>query len=139
MRAEMELISEDVFGLPGQNLTADELLVLVALANGNSPDLIGHVLNADSRAIRYIESSIKNKLGAKTHPHMITRGFTLGLLMSQALCLLLCIMSVAELNQDFTRPRSQRRARTMAEHSRTYRLNSGAVAGGPPHQLTVIV
>lgn len=43
---------------------------------------------------------------------MITRGFTLGVLVPNALCILLCLATVLEADHSFTRPRSQRRQRT---------------------------
>jgi hypothetical protein len=62
---------------------------------------------------------------------MITRGFTLGVLVPQALCLMLCVIAALEVDTDFNRPRSQRRSRTLTENSRTVRT-SLAAAGGPP-------
>ena len=132
MQALLEVQGEDVVGLPGQNLTQDELLVLTGLANGDSPNKIGANLKVDTLTVRHIESSIKAKLGAKTHPHMIARGFTLGVLFSRALCLFLAVISVAEHPGDTMRTRSGRRSRTAPASTRVVRVAS-STAGGKGH------
>lgn len=132
MQAVNEVAGEDVIGFPGQNLTTDELTVLVGLANGESPSQIGAGIHADTVTMRHIESSIKSKLGAKTHPHMIARGFTLGVLSSRALCILLALSSVAEHPGDALRTRSGRRSRT-APTSLRYVRSSPSTAGGKGH------
>lgn len=132
MQAVNEVVGEDVIGFPGQNLTTDELVVLVGLANGESPSQIGAGIHADTVTMRHIESSIKSKLGAKTHPHMIARGFTLGVLCSRALCMLLALSSVAEHPNDTLRTRTGRRSRT-APTSMRYTRSSPSTAGGKGH------
>lgn len=132
MQAILEVQGEEVVGLPGQNLTQDELLVLTSLANGDSPNKIGACLKVDTPTLRHIESSIKAKLGAKTHPHMIARGFTLGVLFSRALCLFLAVISVAEHPGDTMRTRSGRRSRTVPTSTRVVRVAS-STAGGKGH------
>lgn len=129
MQAILEVTGEDVVGLPGQNLTQDELLVLTGLANGDSPNKIGATLQVDTSTMRHIEASIKAKLGAKTHPHMIARGFTLGVLFSRALCLFLAIVSVAEHPGDTMRTRGGRRSRTAPTSTRVVRTTSNTVGG----------
>ncbi|MBK3511294.1 hypothetical protein [Pseudomonas sp. MF6747] len=136
MQAVHEVVGEDVIGFPGQNLTNDELAVLVGLANGESPSQIGAGIKADTVAMRHIESSIKSKLGAKTHPHMIARGFTLGVLCSRALCILLALSSVAEHPSDALRTRSGRRSRTTPTAIR-YVRSSPSTAGGKGHNSQV--
>ncbi|MEH6353838.1 helix-turn-helix transcriptional regulator [Pseudomonas sp. 3JA] len=131
MQAILEVTGEDVVGLPGQNLTQEELFVLTGLANGENPSSIGARLQIDSSTIRHIETSIKAKLGAKTHPHMIARGFTLGVLFSRALCLFLAVISVAEHPGDTMRTRSGRRSRTTPASTRVVRTNGSA--GGKGH------
>lgn len=119
-----EVIGEDVVGIPGQNLTQTELRVIVGLANGKAPSVIGAEVQADTLSMRHLEASIKAKLGAKTHPHMIARGFTLGVLFPRALCMLLAVLSAAENDHDAFRTRSQRRSRTPITYTRITRTSA---------------
>ena len=128
MQLIQDVIGEDVIGLTGQNLTKDELLVLVGLANGESPNKIGASLNADALAMRHIEASIKAKLGAKTQPNMIARGFTLGVLVPRALCLLLSVLCATEHTSDTNRNQT-RRPRNTSE-SRLTRSSNTKMASG---------
>lgn len=104
---------EDVIGTPGQNLTKDELTLLVHHADGTQPDCLADALGTSSSHIRQLESSLRAKLGAKTKPHMVGRGFVLGVLMTRALCLLLTVASVnTALNgEDVLRTRNNRTSR----------------------------
>lgn len=61
------------------------------------------------------------KLGAKNKAHMITRGFTLGVLVPNALCLLLAFAAALEVDHTFTRPRTPRRQRGGSEVVRVLR------------------
>ena len=131
MNARVQIHGEEVIGYPGQNLTHSELFVLVKTAEGFPTPVIAQELHMDDTGLRLVERSILSKLGAKNKAHMITRGFTLGVLVPQALCLMLCLMAALEVDTDFNRPRSQRRSRTLTEHSRTVRT-SLASSGGPP-------
>lgn len=131
MNARVQIHGEEVIGYPGQNLTDSELFVLVKTAEGFPSPVIAQELNMDDTGLRMVERNILSKLGAKNKAHMITRGFTLGVLVPQALCLMLCVIAALEVDTDFNRPRSQRRSRTLTEHSRTVRT-SLAAAGGPP-------
>jgi DNA-binding CsgD family transcriptional regulator len=131
MNARVQIHGEEVIGYPGQNLTDSELFVLVKTAEGFPTPVIAQELNIDDTSMRMVERNILSKLGAKNKAHMITRGFTLGVLVPQALCLMLCVIAALEVDTDFNRPRSQRRSRTLTEHSRTVRT-SLASAGGPP-------
>lgn len=126
MQAEKEIQGEDVVGVPGQALTWRELRVLVGLADGETPNTIAAAINADKVAIRYIEASIKAKLGAKTHPHMIARGFTLGVLFPRALCLLLAFLCVAETDFDAMRNRTPRNSRAPSTATRLARAAAGS-------------
>lgn len=132
MQADMEVHGEEVIGRPGQALSRAELRVLVGLADGETPTAISAALGVEKTAIRYYETSIRAKLGAKTHPHMIARGFTLGVLLPRALCLLLCTVSALEVDHDFMRPRSQRRTRSAPEHSRLVKSSPAAAGGSRP-------
>lgn len=125
-----EIQGEEVIGVPGQNLTVKELLVLVGLADGDSPSAIGDKIKADKLTVRHLEASVKAKLGAKTHPHMIARGFTLGVLLPRALCLLLAVLSVAQGDFDGMRNRSPRNGRTPSSHSRLARAGRSSARGG---------
>ena len=131
MNARIQIHGSEVIGHPGQNLTQDELFVLVKTAEGFPTPVIAAELNIDDAGMRLVERNILGKLGAKNKAHMITRGFNLGVLIPQALCLMLCVIASLEVDDDFNRPRSQRRSRTLTEHSRTVRT-SPASAGGPP-------
>lgn len=136
MQLVQDVIGEDVIGLTGQNLTKDELLVLVGLANGDSPNKIGASLNADALAMRHIEASIKAKLGAKTQPNMIARGFTLGVLIPRALCLLLSVLCATEHTDNSNRNQTRRNSRTTTA-SRLARNTISRSSSGPDNHLDV--
>ena len=136
MQLIQDVIGEDVVGLTGQNLTKDELLVLVGLANGDSPNKIGASLNADALAMRHIEASIKAKLGAKTQPNMIARGFTLGVLIPRALCLLLSVLCATEHTDDSNRNQTRRNSRTTPA-SRLARNTISRSSSSPDNYLDV--
>lgn len=112
MHASAEIQGQEVIGMPGQNLTQHELFVLVGLAEGIPSQVIAERMHAEPIALRQVESAIQAKLGAKNKAHMITRGFTLGVLVPNALCILLCLAAVLEADHQFMRPRSQRRTRS---------------------------
>ncbi|MCD5980540.1 LuxR C-terminal-related transcriptional regulator [Pseudomonas quasicaspiana] len=131
MNACVQIHGDEVIGYAGQNLTDRELFVLVKTAEGFPTPVIAEELSLDDAGMRQVERNILSKLGAKNKAHMITRGFTLGVLVPQALCLMLCVIAVLEVDTDFNRQRSQRRSRTLTETSRSVRT-SPASAGGPP-------
>jgi len=131
LNACAQIQGEEVIGLPGQNLTENELFVLVSLAEGVPTPVIAEKMQLDTLGMRQVESSIAGKLAAKNKVHMITRGFTLGVLIPQALCVLLCFISALEIDQDFTRPKSQRRSRSLTEHSRCMRGFTSPAGGSP--------
>lgn len=132
MHAAMEVTGEDVIGLPGQTLSSTELLTLVGLADGVPTQIIAEQLQLDDFAINQIERGIQRKLGAKNRLHMVTRGFTLGVLVPRALCVLLCLSAALEVDHDLFRPRLQRRSRSTLETVRTTRLSQEAGAGRAP-------
>lgn len=132
MHAAMEVTGEDVIGLPGQTLSSTELLTLVGLADGVPTQIIAEQLQLDDFAINQIERGIQRKLGAKNRLHMVTRGFTLGVLVPRALCVLLCLSAALEVDHDLFRPRLQRRSRSNLETVRTTRLSQEAGAGRAP-------
>lgn len=132
MNAVMEVTGEDVLGLPGEALTAEELNTLVGLADGIPTVKLAHQLGLDEYTVGQIERAIQRKLGARNRLHMITRGFTLGVLVPRALCLLLCVVSALEVDHDLFRQRFQRRPRTNNEVVRILRTSPNACAGTAP-------
>lgn len=117
----MEITGEDVIGLSGQQLTAPELRVLVGLADGETPSQISQAVQVPASSLRHIEASIQAKLGAKTKPHMIARGFTLGVLIPRALCLMLAILATFEVDDDALRVRRPYRTKTGTSYVRVIR------------------
>lgn len=132
MNAVMEVTGEDVLGLPGQMLTAEELNTLVGLADGIPTVKLAQQLGLDEYTVGQIERVIQRKLGARNRLHMITRGFTLGVLVPRALCLLLCVVSALEVDHDLFRQRFQRRPRTNNEVVRILRISPNSCAGNAP-------
>lgn len=132
MQAVMEVTGEDVIGLPGQTLSSTELLALVGLADGTPTPVLAKQLQLDDFALNQIERGIQQKLGAKNRLHMVTRGFTLGVLVPRALCMLLCLSAVLEVDHDALRPRTQRRSRSSVETVRITRTTPQAGAGRAP-------
>lgn len=121
------LRTDDVIAQPGQNLTPFELTVLAALANGNSPAQIAEATGATPATIRAAELDARDKLGASTHPHMIARGFILGVLLPRALCMFVAFASAIDYSpaQRVRIPRPTRPATSLA---RTTRAASGRSA-----------
>ena len=118
-----ELTGNDVVCVPGQNLTDQERRVLFGLADGETPSEIRKAINADSSEILLIESAIRAKLGATSKPHMIARGFVLGVLLPRALCLLLASSAVIGGTDDLMRHRTPRTARSSHHSARLARTN----------------
>lgn len=119
-----EITGEEVIGLPGQGLTALELRALVGLADGQAPSALAAALSITPAALRGLEASLKGKLGAKTHPHLISRGFMLGVLASRALVLLLAISCTLGNGSDLMRPRPHQRSRA-SSHTSSLTLRAG--------------
>lgn len=134
MYAEMDIQGEDVIGRPGQALSHAELRVLVGLADGETPNAIGAIIGADKNVFRMLEGSIKAKLGAKTHPHMISRAFTLGVLIPRALCLLLSVLCATEHTDDSNRNQTRRNSRNTPS-SRLARNTISRASSGPGNHL----
>lgn len=130
MYASAEIQGQEVIGLPGQNLTQHELFVLVGLAEGIPSQVIAERMDAEPITLRQVEATIQAKLGAKNKAHMITRGFTLGVLVPNALCILLALINIIEIEADFMRPRSQRRSRTGGEITRMVRTTPSTAGQG---------
>lgn len=120
-----EIMGEDVIGMPGQNLTTDELRVLVGLADGETPTQISRAVNADKIRLRHIESHIQGKLGARTKTHMIARGFVLGVLMTRALCLMLAVTAAINSGDNFQNRRHIRTRTNIVRLVRPARSGGG--------------
>lgn len=127
-------INDEVMGKIGQNLSPLELKVLVDMANGNSLRDIQESTQTDSATLRIVELQIRNKLGAKTPSHMIARGFTLGVLIPRALCLLLSVLCATEHTDDSNRNQTRRNSRTTPA-SRLARSNLSRMASGSRNHL----
>ena len=129
----MEIKGDEVIGLHGQNLSYQELDLLVSLADGLTPSQIATKLNTDTATIMKHEAQIRAKLGAKSKPHMISRGFVLGLLIPRAFCFLLAltaaIPAAPKLQHDIgSRPTRPSPVRTTRQLTRIVRI--GRTAGG---------
>jgi DNA-binding CsgD family transcriptional regulator len=122
------LNTDDVIALPGQSLTTLELAVLEGLSNGNSPADIAAATGNSPAAIRTAELNARDKLGAKTHPHMIARGFVLGVLLPRALCLLVALASAID-HGPAQRLRMPRNGRAPSSLVRSTRASSGRGRG----------
>lgn len=129
MQAEVEIRGEEILGLPGQALTSRELRILVSLADGETPSAISRAVGIDNHSMRNFEASIKRKLGAKSNPHMIARGFTLGVLVPRALSVMLAFMCASEHLNDANR-NSVRRSSRVNPESRLARSASGRSTNG---------
>lgn len=101
----MEIKGDEVIGLHGQNLSYQELDLLVSLADGLTPSQIAAKLNTDTTTLMKHEAQIRAKLGAKSKPHMISRAFILGVLMPRALCFFLAAMTAIASPDDSLRLR----------------------------------
>jgi len=130
MTAFVEVTGEEVIGRPGQSLNEIELAALVGLADGTPTRLLATQMGVTESALRYVEHSLQSKLGAKNKAHLITRGFTLGVLIPRALALLLCVVSALESDHDIFRQRFNRRPRNTFESARLVRLSPSASGNG---------
>jgi len=97
-------------------LTEAEAAVLFGLADGKTPTEIKAALNCDNMLLRNIEINLMVKLGAKSKTHLITRAFSLGMLITRTLCLILALGQVSQTPQNWTRI-----ARTRPTQTRTTR------------------
>lgn len=131
---DQPIAGNDVVGQPGQNLSTEELKVLVMLADGEKPSDIASAVGVDRFGLRHIEGSIQAKLGAKSKPHMIARGFVLDVLAPRALCLLLALLSIGAF-PDGNSTRAPRRGRTPVTATRTSRTHKASNDGCGPLPL----
>lgn len=105
----MDIHGKDIIGLSDrQNLNPTELSTLVRLADGDAPSDIAQATGQSTLELRHTEMTIRAKLGALSKPHMITRGFILGVLIPRALCCLLSICAGLNISDDQLRTRQQR-------------------------------
>lgn len=89
----MELHGPNLKAIPGYGLTARELGMMLLLAEGATNAEIEQMTGMKSIDRAAAETSIKKKLGARTQANMIARAFSLGIIASRALCLLLAVLS----------------------------------------------
>ena len=89
----MSLCGPNFKAVPGHDLTARELGTLLLLAEGATNGEIEQITGMKSVERARAETSIRKKLGAKTQANMIARAFSLGVIASRALCLLLALLS----------------------------------------------
>ncbi len=89
----MELCWPNFKATPGHGLTARELGMILLLAEGATNGEIEQMTGMKSIDRTSAETSIKKKLGARTQANMIARAFSLGVIASRALCLLLAVLS----------------------------------------------
>lgn len=89
----MELCGPNFKANPGHGLTARELGMMLLLAEGATNGEIEQMTGMKSIDRTAAETSIKKKLGARTQANMIARAFSLGIIASRALCLLLAVLS----------------------------------------------
>lgn len=139
MYAEMEIQGEEVIGRLSQALNDTELRVLVGLADGETPNTIGALIGVDSNSFRRLEQTIKAKLGAKTHPHMISRAFTLGVLIPRALCLLLSVLCATEHVDDGNRNQTRRGGRTAPASRQARNSITRAASGAGDHHESALI
>ncbi len=132
------ITGNDVIGQPGQSLSADELTVLVMLADGEKPSDIANAVGVDRFGLRHIESALQAKLGGKSKPHMIARGFILDVLAPRALCLLLAFLSIG-ITPDGHTIRAPRRGRTPVSSVRASRSHRDSNGGNSPFPLDTLL
>lgn len=127
-----EVIGQEVIGQPGQCLTGAELRYLVALADGSTPQEIEDGLGLDRCQARTLEGGLLGKLAARNRAHIITRGFTLGVLIPRALCCLLAFFAAIEADHlDAARTRAGRRHRDAPSYGRMVRATSASAGARP--------
>lgn len=100
----MQISGEEVLGLPGQNLSAEELRLLVMLADGESNQAMSDALSMPVPALRFVENSAVRKLGARSRSHLISRAFMLGVLLPRALAVSLAVLLLIGLVQHAMAP-----------------------------------
>lgn len=102
----------------GMGLNRDEMAVLMAISLGESDHEITEKMHIKQPYLRLIIGDIKNKLNARTTPHMITRAFQEGVI--KIMCVVLCCSMALDLSDQAARTRTRTR-RSRTEYSRTAR------------------
>lgn len=88
-------------------LNSDEAAILTGLANGKDVFDLCQQLGMSAAEMNTIERDIRAKLNANTTPHMISRAWQLGVLITRVLCLaLVMITSVNTIDPDMSRVRN---------------------------------
>lgn len=121
-----DIKGRDVIAHQGQQLSNDELTVLVGLADGRNASDIANAVGIQRDQLRFIETRITQKLHANNKTHAITRAFLLGVLAPRVLSALLCVLAcIQPVDDDFTRVRrpnrTQHRTHT-AQLTKSHRL-----------------
>ncbi|MGL5596618.1 MAG: helix-turn-helix transcriptional regulator [Aeromonas sp.] len=88
----MNLFGPNFKTIPGHGLTARELGMVLLLAEGATNNEIEQATGMRGIDRVTTENSIKQKLGARTQANMIARAFSLGVIASRTLCLLLAMV-----------------------------------------------
>lgn len=88
----MNLFGPNFKAIPGHGLTARELGMVLLLAEGATNNEIEQATGMRGIDRVTTENSIKQKLGARTQANMIARAFSLGVIASRTLCLLLAMV-----------------------------------------------
>lgn len=78
---------------PGHGLAAKELGFLLLHCEGALSQDIEQITGMNSAEQIRVERSIMTKLSARTRSHMISRAFSLGIIMSRVICLVLACLS----------------------------------------------
>ena len=83
-----EQTTEHLIITPAQNLTQPEINLLACMAEGYTTPEQAQAMGLHEEALPLIEGRIRNKLGARTKAHMISRAFLLGVLRPRHLMVL---------------------------------------------------
>ncbi|MNH76139.1 hypothetical protein D3C73_284020 [compost metagenome] len=89
----MKLHGPNIIATPGHGLNDRELGLMLLHAEGATTDEIERMTGMRAIDRAEAEASIRRKIGARTQPHMIARAFSLGILATRAMCLLLAVLS----------------------------------------------
>lgn len=80
--------------MPGHGLATKELGFLLLHCEGALSQDIEQITGMNSVEQMRVERSIMTKLEARTRSHMISRAFSLGIIMSRVICFVLACLSV---------------------------------------------
>lgn len=121
----MKKIGDDIILNDSHILSEEEQQVLFGLADGKTPTEIKQSVNCDNMHLRNIEVNLMMKLGAKSKTHLISRAFSLGLLVTRTLCLILVLgQTFGSYNNQWTRIASSRTTQTRIARPATRRVKA---------------